>query len=159
MCHRQSRIACAENLIGQTSLRELIRLVAHAKGVVGHLSLPFLLAAAFRRPCVVIAGGREPVHMHTYDTRYWSTFRYFAAPPQYTCTLEGNGCRKRGVQLGLGGVPGQEIFCPHPVADEEYGAVAGCMADQPIQQIVATVRALNFDQKAGKINCYGYCCS
>lgn len=57
--HYQSALDGAENLIGGTSLRSLITLIAHAEGVLCHLSLPMLIAAAFRVPCVVVAGGRE----------------------------------------------------------------------------------------------------
>jgi glycosyltransferase involved in cell wall biosynthesis len=59
---------------GRTSVRELIRLVYHAQGVVCPItSLMHLAAAVETRPgrprnrsCVVIAGGREPSHWEAY---------------------------------------------------------------------------------------------
>ena len=62
------------DLRGQTDLRQLVRLVYHAQGVVTPVSLPMHLAAAVEtrpgmprnRPAVVIAGGREPPHWTAY---------------------------------------------------------------------------------------------
>lgn len=57
--HRQAAVRGAENRLGRTSARELLRLVAHAESVLCLVSLPMLLAAAFEVPCVAVAGGRE----------------------------------------------------------------------------------------------------
>ncbi len=62
------------DLRGRTDLRQLVRLMYHAQGVVSPISLPMHLAAAVEtkpgepknRPCVVIAGGREPPHWCSY---------------------------------------------------------------------------------------------
>jgi ADP-heptose:LPS heptosyltransferase len=62
------------DLRGKTDLRQLIRLVHHAQGVVGPVSLAMHLAAAVEvrpgmpknRPSVVVAGGREPPHWEAY---------------------------------------------------------------------------------------------
>ena len=58
------------NLVGKTDVRELIRVIYHADGVVCPVTFAMHLAAAVPprpgapplRPCVVIAGGREPAH-------------------------------------------------------------------------------------------------
>src|SRR5690606_10470166 len=57
-----------------TSIRQLVRLMYHADGAVSPISLLMHLAAAVptppgkpkSRPCVVIAGGREPPHWTAY---------------------------------------------------------------------------------------------
>ncbi|MBI1287087.1 MAG: hypothetical protein GC178_05855 [Flavobacteriales bacterium] len=62
------------DLRGKTTVRELIRLAYHADGVVTPVSFLMHLAAAIvpkhkdrtLKPCVVIAGGREPVHWEQY---------------------------------------------------------------------------------------------
>jgi ADP-heptose:LPS heptosyltransferase len=62
------------DLRGKTNLRELVKLVYHAQGVITPVSLPMHLAAAVKtkagaakqRACVVVAGGREPVHWEEY---------------------------------------------------------------------------------------------
>lgn len=59
---------------GKTDLRQLIRLVHHAQGVLCPVTLHMHLAAAVEvrsgmpknRPCVVVAGGREPPHWEAY---------------------------------------------------------------------------------------------
>ena len=63
------------DLRGRTSLRQLIRLVYHAQGILCPVTGLMHLAAAVERPfgqgasvrpCVVVAGGREPVHWERY---------------------------------------------------------------------------------------------
>ena len=62
------------DLRGRTSLRQLVRLMYHAQGAISAVSLLMHLAAAVEvkpgmpknRPCVVIAGGREPAHWEAY---------------------------------------------------------------------------------------------
>ncbi len=61
------------DLRGKTDLRQLIRLVYHAQGVLCPITLAMHLAPAietkgggFGRPCVVVAGGREPAHWEEY---------------------------------------------------------------------------------------------
>lgn len=59
---------------GKTSVRELIHWVHHAKGVICPVTSLMHLAAAVEtrhpqggmRPCVVVAGGREPPHWEAY---------------------------------------------------------------------------------------------
>lgn len=61
------------DLRGKTNLRQLIRLVHHSDGVLCPVTFLMHLAAAVPtkvthrlRPCVVIAGGREPPHWEAY---------------------------------------------------------------------------------------------
>jgi ADP-heptose:LPS heptosyltransferase len=62
------------DLRGKTDLRQLVRLVYHAQGVLCPVTLLMHLAAAVEvppgmpknRPCVVVAGGREPPHWEAY---------------------------------------------------------------------------------------------
>ena len=72
--HHHPRLEGVLDLRGRTTLRELIRLVYHAQGVLCPVTCLMHLAAAVEtrpdanplRPCVVIAGGREPVHWEAY---------------------------------------------------------------------------------------------
>jgi ADP-heptose:LPS heptosyltransferase len=87
------------DLRGRTSLRELVRLVYHAQGVVcGVTGLMHLAAAveyrnhpAGNRPCVVIAGGREPVHWEAYPGH-----QFIATNGALVCCQPG-GCWKASV--------------------------------------------------------------
>src|SRR4051812_7072076 len=64
----------AVNLVGKTSVRDLIRILYHADGVLCPVTFAMHLAAAVPtrpggpglRPCVVVAGGREPPHWEMY---------------------------------------------------------------------------------------------
>ena len=62
------------DLRGKTDLRQLVRLMHHAQGVLCPVSLLVHLAAGVEgrpdrlmtRPCVVVAGGREPMQWEAY---------------------------------------------------------------------------------------------
>lgn len=62
------------DLRGKTDLRQLVRLIYHSQGVLTPVSLLMHLAAAIEtkpgnpknRPCVVVAGGREPAQWEAY---------------------------------------------------------------------------------------------
>jgi ADP-heptose:LPS heptosyltransferase len=48
------------SLIGKTEdLREFLKVCYHAEGSIGPISMHMHIMAAFKKPCVVIAGGRE----------------------------------------------------------------------------------------------------
>jgi hypothetical protein len=72
--HFHPRLEGTMDLRGRTDLRQLIRLIYHAEGVVCGVTSLMHLAAAVPvppnrpglRPCVVIAGGREPPHWEAY---------------------------------------------------------------------------------------------
>ena len=57
--HFNHQLTGAVDLVGKTSLRQLMHLIYHADGVVCGPTMSMLIAAAFWRPCVCIAGGRE----------------------------------------------------------------------------------------------------
>ena len=88
---------------GKTSLRELVRLVHHSAGVVcpvtclSHLAAAVPLPARKRgeRPCVVVAGGREPAHWDAYP---WQ--RYLHTIGMLPCCASGGGWKARAVALG-----------------------------------------------------------
>ena len=55
------------NLVNKTSIRDLIRNIYHAEGLISGVSLPMHIAGALNKPCVVIMGGREePSYEHYY---------------------------------------------------------------------------------------------
>lgn len=72
--HHHPRLRGVLDLVGKTNLRQLVRLIYHAQGVLCPVTLHMHLAAAVEvkggrpknRPCVVVAGGREPPHWEAY---------------------------------------------------------------------------------------------
>ena len=55
------------NMVAKTSCRDFLRLIYHAEGVVCVITMAMHAAAAFNKPCIVIAGGREPWWWEAYN--------------------------------------------------------------------------------------------
>ena len=92
--HIHKPLKGAFNLLGKTDLRQLIRLSYHAEGGVSHVSLLHHLMAAWKKPCVTIAGGREP--------RRWESYphiRYLDTNGQLPC-CDYDGCWMSGRMEG-----------------------------------------------------------
>src|SRR5689334_12025180 len=72
--HHHPKLDGVIDLRGRTTLRELIRLTYHSQGVLCPVTSLMHFAAAVptkrrecpQRPCVVVAGGREPAHWEAY---------------------------------------------------------------------------------------------
>jgi len=54
---------------GKTNVRELFRATYHAQGVLTCVSFPMHIAAAFKKPCVVVAGAREGTRWELYPNQ------------------------------------------------------------------------------------------
>ncbi len=106
------------NLIGKTSLREFIRLMYWADGVVCPVTLAMHLAAAVatppdrppRRPCVVIAGGREPTHWEAYPHH-----QYLTSVGMLSCCADGGCWKSRCQKVGDGDAKDSRELCEQPV--------------------------------------------
>jgi len=93
------------DLRGKTTLRELVLLMHHAQGVLCPVTAAMHLAAAVPvkedapklRPCVVVAGGREPPHWECYPNH-----QFIHTVGMLTCCETGGCWRKRTVPLGDG---------------------------------------------------------
>ncbi len=107
--HFHPKLEGVIDLRGRTSIRDLIRLVHHADGVLTPVSFLMHLTAAVpvseklianeieSRPCVVIAGGREPVHWEAYPTH-----QYLHTVGALDCCRTGGCWRSRTKALGDG---------------------------------------------------------
>lgn len=78
------------NFIGKTQdrhtgLRDLFNLFNYCEGSMGLVSFQMHLAAAFNKPCIVIAGAREPVHFTRYPGQ-----QYLASDGCLPCTVKSN---------------------------------------------------------------------
>ena len=97
------------DLRGKTSFRELMLLIYHSEGVVSPVSLPMHIAAAFRKPAVIIAGGREHPNWTGYDDQF-----FLHTIGLLDCCRK-SGCFKRRV-LPLGdGKKFDNSICADPV--------------------------------------------
>ena len=109
------------NVVGMTSLREFLCMVYHAEGVVCPITCAMHAAAAFDKPCVVVAGGREPPHWEMYPGH-----QYLHTVGQLAC-CRGGGCwRARVVPLRDGDADRDGNLCERPV-EHPAGPVAACM--------------------------------
>jgi len=57
--HWHPEIKNVLNLVGKTSLRDMMRVIYHADGVICGITSAMHFAAGLQKPCVVLAGGRE----------------------------------------------------------------------------------------------------
>ena len=100
------------DLRGRTNLRQLVRLVYHAQGVICPVTLLMHLAAAVEvkggrpknRPCVVVAGGREPVQWEAYPHH-----QYIHTNGALLCCDHGGCWKSRTVPLGDGDEKDQSL--------------------------------------------------
>lgn len=118
------------NLVGQTTLREFIRLMYHADGVLCPVTLAMHLAVAVEskqtkrhgRPCVVVAGGREPAHWEAYPNQ-----QFISTNGSLSCCAQG-GCWKSRCQLVSDGDPKDtRDVCESPVQVSEKLRIPKCM--------------------------------
>ncbi len=93
------------DLRGKTNLRQFVRLMHHAQGALCPVTFAMHLAAAVEtrpgtpkfRPCVVVAGGREPVQWEAYPHH-----QFIHTIGALTCCLGGGCWKARTVPLGDG---------------------------------------------------------
>ena len=129
------------NLIGKTDLRQIVRLMHHAEGVVCPVTMLMHLAAAVEtqtgrprnRPCVVIAGGREPTQWEAYPHH-----QYLHTLGMLPCCDDGGCWRSRVVALHDGAEQDSSL-CLRPVPVREGMILPQCLdmitADQVIHVI------------------------
>jgi len=80
-----------------TGLRRLFQLVYHSEGCISLISSLMHIAAAFDKPCVVIAGAREPITFEGYQNhRFLHTIGSLKCSSTYACwACSMEGCLKR----------------------------------------------------------------
>lgn len=122
--HYHPKLDGVIDLRGKTDLRQLIRLVYHSQGVLCPITAVMHMAAAVEtkdrksRPCVVVAGGREPAHWEAYPDH-----QFIHTNGALPCCVGGGCWRDRVQPLGDGDERDEEKhLCQNPV-----GEVARCM--------------------------------
>ncbi|NBR91083.1 MAG: hypothetical protein EBS68_14460, partial [Rhodobacteraceae bacterium] len=116
------------DLRGKTDVRQLIRLVYHADGVLCPVTSLMHLAAAVPwkhgnglRPCVVVAGGREPWHWEAYPGH-----RFLHTIGELPCCARGGCWKSRVVPLGDGDEKDRSL-CELPVSKGEGVVIPACL--------------------------------
>jgi ADP-heptose:LPS heptosyltransferase len=136
--HHHPRLAGVVDLRGQTSIRQLVRLIYHADGVISPVSLLMHLAAAVEtppgrpkcRPRIVIAGGREPPHFTAYPHH-----QYLHTVGMLACCDNGGCWKSRVLPLG----DGDDKDRPEELCVDVVGTLPRCMdmitADDVIRRV------------------------
>ena len=120
--HWHPALEGVDSVVGKTSGREFVRWIYHAAGIICPITFAMHLAAAFNKPCVVIAGGREPYwwehyanlperHFGEHCTPVRTPHRYLHTIGQMDCCLQ-TGCWKSMLSLMT---PQREHDCRYPV--------------------------------------------
>lgn len=111
--HLNPKLSNVTNLVGKTTLRDLVQLVYHADGTICGVSLPMHIAGALEKPCVVIAGGREGAWWERYPEHSY----LHLVDRLDCCTPEPCWCSH--VDNGKQRVHGKtDAVCPHTVQED-----------------------------------------
>ena len=137
--HYHPALSGVLDLRGLTSPRELLRLVYHAQGVICPVTLLMHLAAAVEtkpaartlRPCVVVAGGREPVEWEAYPGH-----EFLHTIGQLPCCAKGGCWRSRSVPLG----DGDEKDRPEHLCVDTIEHLPRCMHLITPEHVVAAIQ-------------------
>lgn len=132
------------NLIGKTNMRQLIRLVYHSSGILCPVTFLMHLAAAVpvrkektyglkNRPCVVIAGGREPSTWEAYCNHAYL----------HTCGMldccSGGGCwRSRVTPIGDDDEK-DDSLCVKPVITENGITIPQCLKMITVDKVIQAI--------------------
>jgi len=127
--HWHPELSGVIDLTGKANLRQLIRLMYHAKGVVCPITFVMHLAAATpttdldfpNRPCVVIAGGREAAHWEAYPHH-----QFISTNGMLSCCANGGCWKARAKPLG-DGTKEDLSLCEKPVHLDKEISVPYCM--------------------------------
>lgn len=130
--HDHPQLTGVIDLRGKTDLRQLIRLVYHARGGLGPVTLLQHLCAAWKKPYICLLGGRESVPWVQYPHQH--TLHTLGMLP---CCSNGACWKSRVVKLNDNS-PNDESLCDLPVLGLSR-PVAKCMAMIPPSEVVAII--------------------
>jgi ADP-heptose:LPS heptosyltransferase len=99
----------AYSLVERTDDRQLIRLFSHCAGYLGPVSFGMHLAAAFQKPAVILAGGREPRSWNTYPKQ-----SYLSSVGMLDCCRDAACWKSRTIALHDGAEQDASV-CAQPV--------------------------------------------
>ena len=130
--HKHPALDNVLNIVGQAGLRDTLRLIAQADGVLCPITFGMHAAAAFERPCVIWAGGREHWWWEAYvnhptiqnfgpvaSGKVRVQHKYLHTQGLLDCCKH-NGCWMNKVRQEE--ADGAKRYCRHPV-DDGYGQV------------------------------------
>jgi len=136
------RLDGAIDLVGKTTIREFVRLMYHAQGVVCPVTFAMHLAAAVPsarlRPCVVIAGGREPPQWEAYPGH-----QFLHTIGAFDCCATGGCWRSRCQRVGDGDMNDEFNVCELPVEVSPELVIPACMAAITAGDVIRAIELSN----------------
>jgi len=161
--HIQPKLNTSLNLVGWGGLTEMMWLIYHSEGVMGYISAPMHIAACFNKPCVVLAGGKEPVAWEAYTNDNLATkfgtqctpldveHRYLHTFGQLPCCSCKNVCWARVLEKDAK----SRKICSNIITEHGY-KVAACMNLITPEMVVDAVLSydlinINKDPEMGKV--------
>lgn len=153
--HVNARLERVQSLVGQTDFRQFMGLVYHAQGVICPVTSAMHIAAAFDKPCVVIAGGREEYYWEAYTNEVDNfgpiasrkvavPHRFlYALPEPHICLEAGQyGCWKNKIVRPPKSK--DSLICRLPTKQQQQD-VASCMAVITPERVVESVLSYYYD--------------
>lgn len=140
--HIQYELAGVVDLVNKTNHRQLIQLLYHSMGAtcgvtyLMHLSAamdPIAATGLTKRPCVVIAGGREPAHWEMYQHHI-----FLHNCGLYDCNRQGGCWKARTVKLQDSNKQRDGSLCAKPVRTGD-GVHPQCLVDITPDMVVAAM--------------------
>ncbi len=124
--HHHPKLDGVIDLRGETTIRQLIRLLYHSDGALCGVTALMHLAAAVPlkkqdrlfRACVVVAGAREPAHWEAYPNH-----QYIQNVGALKCALQGGCWKDRTYPLD----DGDERDAPDRLCEDVVGCLPRCM--------------------------------
>jgi ADP-heptose:LPS heptosyltransferase len=147
--HNHPKLNNVVDLVGKTDLRQMVRLMYHADGVVCPVTMFMHLAAAveskagrpINRPCVVVAGGREPSQWEAYPHH-----AYLHTMGMLPCCDDGGCWKSRVVPLGDGDEKDQSL-CLRPVTRPSGVVLPQCLEMIKVHDVIQAIeKYLIFDR-------------
>ena len=140
--HWHPRLDGVVDCRGKTTLREFVRLMHHAAGVLCPVTLAMHLSAAVEtrdghkgvRPCVVVAGGREPPHWEAY-----SGHQFISTVGTLSCCATGGCWRSRCQTVGDGDPKDVRNTCEQPVDISPEFRIPRCMAMITAEDVIRRI--------------------
>lgn len=132
------------DLLGKTSMRDMVNLMYHACGVISGISFPVHLAAAvpmhpkykrYLRPCITLAGGREST-----DWARYPGHAFIDKVGRLPC-CSGGGCWMARVEAYPDGDDKRNgKLCRAPVVTESGQKLPLCMDMIPVDEVAYHIR-------------------
>jgi len=153
--HWHPEISGTIDLVGQTNLRDMMRIIHHSDGVICGVTCAMHMAAALQRPCVVLAGGREAWWWEAYTKENDGLVcpEKLTMPHSYLHTIglldccKKHGCWKNKVVP----IKKDKSLCYHPVMRPEQ-PVPLCMDMITADHVMESVMAYYENNKLPPIN-------